>query len=70
LRNFYGVYIQVIGGTRLVEALGYKPEGRGFDSQLCHWPGILATEKTRITSASLAARDASTATFEQTARMQ
>jgi len=21
----------------LVEALRYKPEGRGFDSQWCHW---------------------------------
>ena len=24
-------------GTRLVEALRYKPEGRGFDSRLSHW---------------------------------
>jgi hypothetical protein len=23
--------------TRLVDALSYKPEGRGFDSQLYHW---------------------------------
>jgi hypothetical protein len=23
--------------TQLVEALRYKPEGRGFDSQWCHW---------------------------------
>ena len=23
---------------QLVEALRYKPEGRGFDSLLCHWP--------------------------------
>jgi len=23
--------------TQLVEALRYKPEGRGFDSRLCHW---------------------------------
>ena len=22
---------------QLVEALGYKPEGRGFDSRWCHW---------------------------------
>jgi hypothetical protein len=24
-------------GTQLVEALIYKPEGRGFDSRQCHW---------------------------------
>jgi hypothetical protein len=24
-------------GGVVVEALGYKPEGRGFDFQLCHW---------------------------------
>jgi hypothetical protein len=24
----------------LVEALRYKPEGRGFDSRLCHGPGF------------------------------
>jgi short-subunit dehydrogenase len=23
--------------AHLVEALHYKPEGRGFDSRLCHW---------------------------------
>jgi len=23
--------------TQLVEALRYKPEGRGFDSRWCHW---------------------------------
>jgi len=23
--------------VQLVEALHYKPEGRGFDSQRCHW---------------------------------
>ena len=30
-----------MGGTllvaQLVEALRYKPEGRGFDSRWCHW---------------------------------
>jgi len=30
-----------VGGTllvaQLIEALRYKPEGRGFDSQWCHW---------------------------------
>jgi len=25
------------GGTQLVEALRYKSEGCGFDSQWCHW---------------------------------
>jgi len=23
--------------ARLVDAMRYKPEGRGFDSQWCHW---------------------------------
>jgi hypothetical protein len=23
--------------AKLVEALRYKPEGRGFDSRRCHW---------------------------------
>ena len=23
--------------AQLVEALRYKPEGRGFDSRMCHW---------------------------------
>jgi hypothetical protein len=23
--------------AQLVEAVRYKPEGRGFDSQWCHW---------------------------------
>jgi hypothetical protein len=23
--------------AQLVEALSYKPEGRGFDSRWCHW---------------------------------
>jgi hypothetical protein len=23
--------------AQLVEALHYKPEGRGFDSRWCHW---------------------------------
>jgi hypothetical protein len=29
--------IVVGGGTQLVEALHYKPEGRGFDSRWYHW---------------------------------
>jgi hypothetical protein len=28
--------------AQLVEALPYKPEGRGFDSRLCHWNFSLA----------------------------
>jgi hypothetical protein len=27
--------------TQLVEALCYKPEGRGFDSRWCHWNFLL-----------------------------
>jgi len=34
----YG-YVTKLGHalTHLVEALHYKPEGRGFDSRWCHW---------------------------------
>jgi len=28
--------------AQLVEALHYKPEGRGFDSRWCHWNFSLA----------------------------
>ena len=28
--------------AQLVEALRYKPEGRGFDSRLCHWNFLLS----------------------------
>ena len=34
------IYIYIYMGhtvTQLVEALRYKPECRGFDSQWCHW---------------------------------
>jgi hypothetical protein len=35
------LYEQHTWGTllvaQLVEALRYKPEGRGFDSRFCHW---------------------------------
>ena len=34
----FGTYVR--GGhavARLVEALRYKPEGRGFDSLMCRW---------------------------------
>jgi hypothetical protein len=27
--------------AQVVEALRYKPEGRGFDSQWCHWNFLL-----------------------------
>jgi len=33
--EYYTVKGHVV--AHLVEALRYKPEGRGFDSQLCHW---------------------------------
>jgi len=31
--------LHIVGHTvaQLVEALRYKPEGRGFDSRRCHW---------------------------------
>ena len=31
------ITVQVQAVAQLVEALRYKPEGRGFDSRLCHW---------------------------------
>jgi len=33
------IYIYIWGHAvaQLVEALHYKPEGRGFDSRWCHW---------------------------------
>ena len=34
------IYIYIYRGhavAQLVEALRYKPEGRGFDSRWCHW---------------------------------
>jgi hypothetical protein len=38
-------YTRVAGGTllvaQLVEALRYKPEGRGFDFRWCHWIFLL-----------------------------
>jgi hypothetical protein len=45
LFRFHGLifytYATSDGGTllvaQLVEALRYKPEGRGFDSRRCHW---------------------------------
>ena len=30
-----------IAMAQLVEALRYKPEGRGFDSRWCHWNFLL-----------------------------
>ena len=37
--NYYYYYIIIWGHAvaQLVEALLYKPEGRGFDSRWCHW---------------------------------
>jgi hypothetical protein len=32
----YG-YVMGHAEAQLVEALRYKPEGHGFDSQWCHW---------------------------------
>jgi hypothetical protein len=35
------LFLYIVWGTllvaQLVEALCYKPEGRGFDSRCCHW---------------------------------
>jgi len=39
-----------LGDTTLVEALGYKPEGRGFDSRWCH-SNLLLTKSFRSHSA-------------------
>jgi hypothetical protein len=37
----FHLHTEYIWGTllvaQLVEALRYKPKGRGFDSQWCHW---------------------------------
>jgi hypothetical protein len=41
--SFFIVYLMTLcvgcgyAVTQLVEALRYKPEGRGFNSQWCHW---------------------------------
>jgi len=40
LLGFYFILLAVVVGhavAQLVEALRYKPEGRGFDSRWCHW---------------------------------
>jgi hypothetical protein len=40
LLNFFQVHIFFLvrhAVAQLVEALRYKPERRGFDSQWCHW---------------------------------
>jgi hypothetical protein len=41
LRNeeYYDVYVSPSGacGGAVVEALSYKPEGRGIDPRWCHW---------------------------------
>jgi hypothetical protein len=43
LFKLFNDFFFVLGGggtllvAQLVEALRYKPEGRGFDSRWCHW---------------------------------
>ena len=34
---YYYYYYWGYAVVQLVEALRYKPEGRGFDSRWCHW---------------------------------
>ena len=39
-RVFFYIMASIEAGhavAQLVEALRYKPEGRGFDSRWCHW---------------------------------
>jgi hypothetical protein len=33
----YVMFLAGVHGVVVVEALRYKPEGRGFDSRWCHW---------------------------------
>jgi len=40
--------------AQLVEALRYKPEGRGFDSRWCHWDFSLTYPSGRTMSLGLA----------------
>ena len=35
--NIKQIVMYVHAVAQLVEALRYKPEGRGFDSRWCHW---------------------------------
>jgi len=40
IKNIYNSHTRTVGTllvAQLVEALRYKPEGRGFDSRWCHW---------------------------------
>jgi len=39
MHGIYAWFALVMGHVvaQLVEALRYKPEGRGFDSRWCHW---------------------------------
>jgi hypothetical protein len=42
--NVYYIHYAYEGGARggaVVEALRYKPEGRGIDSRWCHWNFLL-----------------------------
>jgi hypothetical protein len=34
--------------AQLVEALRYKPEGRGFDSRCCHWNFDVSTSNISV----------------------
>jgi hypothetical protein len=36
-KNYFFIIYGGHAVTQLVEALRYKPEGRGFDSRWCHW---------------------------------
>jgi hypothetical protein len=36
-RKLYYIRYMKHAVAQLVEALRYKPEGRGFDSRCCHW---------------------------------
>jgi hypothetical protein len=35
--TFINIHSVTLLVAQLVEALCYKPEGRGFDSRWCHW---------------------------------
>jgi hypothetical protein len=46
--------------AQLVEALRYKPEGRGFDSRLCHWNFSFLPGRTMTLGSTQPIRDMST----------
>jgi len=41
LLGYYVAYSSKYAVVQLLEALRYKPEGRGFDSRWCHWNFLL-----------------------------